>query len=140
MQKRSIGLWLTVIGAVCLLPSSAAKPRRQNAPTASPVNVIGKKTYEHHCSTCHVGGDNRDNPNKPLAGSPKLKDLDTFKKFVGAGHVQFAQQLVEDKKSFEALYEYCKSLPKVASKQDELTVDLDDLPPVASEHKSTSNL
>ena len=131
MHNRTIGLWVTVICVACLLPSSEAKPRHTTS--ATPVNIIGKKTYEHHCASCHVGGDNLNNPNKPLAGSPKLKDIDTFKQFVGAGHVQFAQQLVEDKKSFEALYQYCKSLPKVASKSDNLSVELEEVPIIISD-------
>lgn len=119
MRRTFIAILSVTAAATCVLPNSDASPHRKG-PSSTPMAQIGKKTYEHHCAPCHLGGDNQNNPNKPLAGSTKLSSLDEFKKYVGNNHVPFAKELVADTKTIEALYAYCRSLPKVASNPQHL--------------------
>ena len=46
-------------------------------PTAQSYKA-GENLFEANCSACHPNGDNTIKPGKPIKGSPKLKDLDTF--------------------------------------------------------------
>jgi hypothetical protein len=126
MHRTFIAILAVAAATMCVLPNSDASPKRKGS-TPLPANLVGKKTYEHHCAPCHLGGDNQNNPNKPLAGSAKLATLDEFKKYVGNNHVPFAKELVADTKTIEALYAYCKSLPKVASNPQHLALSGEDL-------------
>jgi mono/diheme cytochrome c family protein len=110
MQKIAIGLGLIIVG-LGLLPHSDAKEHRHKAD--------GKEIFAQNCAGCHQAGDNQVNLNKPVAGSDKLQTLALFKQYLSAppGHMPYYQHVVNDKKTLEALYSYCKGLPKVPFKR-----------------------
>lgn len=76
----------------------------------SPLN--GEVVFKQNCQSCHVGGGNTVNPQRPLAGSDKLSSLAVFKSYLEAplGHMPYYKHVVTDKEALEALYKYCKKL------------------------------
>jgi mono/diheme cytochrome c family protein len=113
MRKIAIGLGLTIIG-LGLLPHTEAKDHNQN--------IDGKQIFEQNCASCHAAGDNTVNPNKPVVGSAKLQTLAQFKKYLNApkGHMPFFPNVVNDRKDLQALYNYCKTIPKPRTKEASL--------------------
>lgn len=75
--------------------------------------IDGEGVYKQFCSECHAGGGNTIKPSKPVAGSGKLKTLGYFKQYLSSpvGHMPFYKQIVSDKPTLNALYQYCKTLP-----------------------------
>ncbi len=110
MRKSAARLGILLI-ALSLSPWSDAREARHKAD--------GKEIFAQNCASCHQGGDNKVNPNKPVAGSDKLQTLAQFKKYLSGppGHMPYYQHVVNDKKTLEALYSYCKGLTKVPFKQ-----------------------
>jgi mono/diheme cytochrome c family protein len=76
-------------------------------------NIDGAKVFKQYCSECHPGGGNRVKEKRPLAGSKQLGSLALFKSYLSAppGHMPYFQSVVNDPKTLEALYDYCKKLP-----------------------------
>ena len=71
----------------------------------------GAEVFNTHCRVCHQGGGNIINPHKPIKGSQKLKDFDTFLAFVRnptSPMPSFSQGTITDKEAIE-LYEYITS-------------------------------
>jgi mono/diheme cytochrome c family protein len=110
MRKALVGIGLLAL-MFGLLPQSQAKE--------TAVKADGKMVFEQNCASCHQGGGNSVNRDRPLAGSEKLQSMTQFKKYLNAprGHMPFNPQVITDRKSIEALYKYCKALPKVTVKQ-----------------------
>lgn len=115
-QKTVFGMGLIAAGliAVGLGPFAQSDAKEQK--------VDGKHVFEQNCAGCHQSGGNKVNPNHPVAGSEKLKSMAMFKSYLSAppGHMPYYEQVVKDKKTLEALYNYCKSLPKQPIKQASL--------------------
>ncbi|MBU6450410.1 MAG: c-type cytochrome [Cyanobacteria bacterium REEB67] len=108
---RSLGLAALMFG---LLPQSQARESARKAD--------GKLVFEQNCASCHQGGGNSINRDRPLAGSAKLQTMTQFKKYLNApkGHMPFNPHVISDRKALDALYKYCKDLPKVTVKQASL--------------------
>lgn len=87
--------------SLLVLPSEAAKKQ-----------ISGEHIFKERCAKCHVGGANTLKPDKPLAGSRQLQSIATFKSYLKAppGHMPYYQEIVENKESLKALYEYCKTI------------------------------
>lgn len=51
-------------------------------PAKSEAIAYGRKIFKENCVQCHSQGSNLVNPAKPLKGSDKLKDFDTFLSFI----------------------------------------------------------
>jgi len=110
MRKTVIILSLAAI-CLGLLPHSEAKENTKKPD--------GKQIFAENCASCHKGGDNSQNANRPVVGSSKLETLEKFKKYLNAPreHMPFYPNIVNNRKTVEALYRYCKSLPKLPVKQ-----------------------
>jgi mono/diheme cytochrome c family protein len=115
-HKRVFGIGLIALGLIAV----GLGPLAQS--DAKEVKVDGKHVFEQNCAGCHQSGGNKVNPNHPVAGSDKLKSMAMFKSYLSAppGHMPYYEQVVKDKKTLEALYNYCKSLPKQPIKQASL--------------------
>jgi uncharacterized membrane protein len=50
----------------------------QKLSAPAPQHEAGEKLFAAHCASCHPGGGNVLDPSKPVTGSARLKDLDTF--------------------------------------------------------------
>jgi uncharacterized membrane protein len=50
-------------------------------PAATGEFKVGEGVFASHCSACHPGGGNIFDPNKPIIGSPKMNDFNTFLTF-----------------------------------------------------------
>lgn len=71
----------------------------------------GADIFNSHCRACHQNGGNIINPDKPIIGSRKLKDFDTFLAFIrnpNSTMPSFSQGTISDKRAKE-LYEYIAS-------------------------------
>ena len=107
--QRLVKLLAGAIVALQFVPiwcPSFAKPLSKQAD--------GQKIFQQYCASCHVGGGNRVTGNHPVAGSSQLSNLAIFKNYLSAppGHMPYYQSIVKDKKTLQALYDYCKKLPE----------------------------
>jgi mono/diheme cytochrome c family protein len=71
----------------------------------------GAEVFNTHCRVCHYNGGNMINPNKPIKGSLKLKDFETFLGFIRnatSPMPSFPQGTITDREARE-LYEYITS-------------------------------
>ncbi len=71
----------------------------------------GADTFNAHCRVCHQNGGNSITPNKPIKGSRKLRDFETFLAFIrnpASSMPSFSQGTISDKRAKE-LYEYITS-------------------------------
>jgi hypothetical protein len=71
----------------------------------------GADIFNAHCRSCHPNGGNIINPDKPVKGSQKLKDLETFSTFLcnpTSPMPSFSQKTISDKQARE-LYIYITS-------------------------------
>lgn len=77
----------------------------------------GAEVFKQYCSSCHLGGGNRVNDKKPVAGSTVLKSITTFQKYLEQppGHMPHYESLVKDKATVKKLLEYCRTLKKSES-------------------------
>jgi mono/diheme cytochrome c family protein len=94
-----------------ILPSTAKKNVQ--------CKVDGEQIFKQHCASCHAGGGNSVKPKHPVSGSKELATLATFKAYLSAppGHMPYYQDVVGNRRILEALYNYCKNLPKQPIKQ-----------------------
>ena len=117
MKKRNFYLLsvATIVGLSCF---SGGLIFPDTSLTASGKFSEGEEIYSRNCGGCHPQGRNIVNPSIPLAGSAKLKDLDTFSKFVrnpvksdgSKGSMPpFVKETVSDKE-MEQLYGYATTL------------------------------
>lgn len=68
----------------------------------------GADIFNSHCRACHQNGGNIINPAKPIKGSEKLRDFDTFLAYIrnpASPMPSFSQETISDKQA-EELYEY----------------------------------
>lgn len=79
----------------------------------------GEILFRQYCQSCHPGGGNVSRTDRPIYGSKKLINLAIFKSYLEAppGHMPYYQELVNDRKMLNAVYDYCKHLDKVPMKQ-----------------------
>lgn len=73
----------------------------------------GEVVFRNDCTACHADkNSNIVNPDKTLAKSKQLKDLKTFKAFLGRpnGQMPAYKTIVRNKKTLNELYDYIKSL------------------------------
>ena len=71
----------------------------------------GANMFNSYCVACHPNGGNIINPNKPVKGSRKLGDFDTFLGYIrnpASPMPSFSQGTISDKRA-EVLYEYIAS-------------------------------
>ena len=71
----------------------------------------GADIFNSHCRACHQNGGNIINPDKPIIGSHKLTDFETFLAFIRnptSPMPSFSQGTISDKRAKE-LYEYITS-------------------------------
>jgi hypothetical protein len=71
----------------------------------------GADVFNFHCRACHQNGGNIINPNKPIRGSQKLRDFETFLAFIRnptSPMPSFSQGTITDKQAKE-LYKYISS-------------------------------
>lgn len=87
----------------------------------SPAPALGKKTepapngeaiFKQSCASCHPGGGNVVKPHSPIAGSAQLITIAVFKAYLKSplGHMPYYKNIVTDKRTLKALYDYCHSL------------------------------
>lgn len=70
------------VGLFCLMASlSGCKEHDAVPPTGE---TSGEMIFMSHCAGCHAEGGNAMNPSKPLKGSAKLADFETFHSFIQA--------------------------------------------------------
>lgn len=102
---------LLAAGVASFLPSSANKNVQRK--------MDGEQIFKQHCASCHAGGGNNIKPKHPVAGSKQLATLATFKAYLSCppGHMPYYQNVVGNDRILEALYKYCKHLPKQRIKQ-----------------------
>lgn len=97
-----------LFGSVCLMTSSCTR-EASSAPDKPVITQDeGELLFENHCSGCHPGGGNMQNPDKPIQGSLKLKNFETFNAFVrdpGGSMPPFSPDLISDTQ-VQALYQY----------------------------------
>ena len=81
--------------------------------------VEGAKIFAQYCAKCHTGGGNLVKESHPLAGSKQLSTVAIFKAYLSAppGHMPYYQNIVDDQKTLDALYKFCKQLKKKPEKQ-----------------------
>lgn len=101
----TVACLLSVAASAAMAPDALSKKAKR-----SPID--GAAVFKQNCQSCHVGGGNTVNPNKPLAGSEKLASQAIFKSYLETplGHMPYYKHVVTDKATLEALYKYCKSL------------------------------
>ncbi|CAN5640516.1 hypothetical protein BH10CYA1_BH10CYA1_13720 [soil metagenome] len=101
---------LLLMGVVIVLPTVARKSTKP---------VDGQSLFQQHCASCHQGGDNKVNPNRPVANSKVLITLASFKNYLKypPGHMPYYQHIVSDDAVLKALYNYCKQLKSLPTKQ-----------------------
>ena len=104
-QAKSVSL---VVAAIMLIGAMAPVVSGKGAKKP----VSGETVFKQMCASCHAGGGNSVNSKHPLAGSKQLATVATFKEYLSAppGHMPYYQSVVNDKKTLEALYQYCKKL------------------------------
>ncbi len=113
MNKKfqwGVALLLVLVSAGILVPSNAKRQKKA---------VDGQQVFQQHCASCHQNGDNKVNPNHPLAGSKELATLASFKNYLAAppGHMPYYEHIVNDDATLRALYKYCKQLKRPPIKQ-----------------------
>jgi hypothetical protein len=82
--------------------------RMSQKPTKSEEITTGRKIFRENCVQCHLKGDNLVNPAKPLKGSDKLKNFDTFLSFIrnATGRMpSFSSKQISNEEAM-ALYHY----------------------------------
>lgn len=104
---------LASLVAVALVGATCAGSLAQSEKTPeAPKKADGQKLFASNCASCHPGGGNLVKPKQPVAGSPRLAALATFKAYLEnpTGHMPYVKHIVIDQELIRALYEYCKTL------------------------------
>jgi mono/diheme cytochrome c family protein len=72
----------------------------------------GQDLFALNCEGCHKAGANVMNPKKPIIGSAKLANKQTFKSFLlkPTGQMPPASAVTGNEADVSALYDYCKTL------------------------------
>lgn len=72
----------------------------------------GEKLFKANCSGCHLGGQNLIKPDKPLAGSLKLKSKQSLKAFIENPPPPMPKfkNIADKADQLDALYNYVVSL------------------------------
>jgi cytochrome c6 len=72
----------------------------------------GQKLFSLNCASCHDGGQNLVNPDKPIIGSTKLISLDSFKKYLchPSGSMPPFERLTKNEADLARLYQYVLTL------------------------------
>ena len=72
----------------------------------------GEKLFKVNCSGCHLKGQNLIKPNKPVAGSLKLKTKESFKSFIESPPPPMPsfKNITGKSEQLDALYVYVTSL------------------------------
>jgi hypothetical protein len=109
-RNLSIVAFLSVLIGLLILPAIGKKIENK---------ADGAKVFAEYCTKCHTGGGNVLNESKPVAESKQLSTLAVFKSYLSSppGHMPYYQNIVENKKTLDALYKYCKQLKKKPSNQ-----------------------
>lgn len=84
---------------------------QDNDPRQSSLTSASADIFNSYCRSCHQNGGNIINPDKPIIGSHKLKDFETFLAFIRNPALpmpSFSQGTISDKRA-EELYEYITS-------------------------------
>jgi mono/diheme cytochrome c family protein len=115
LSELGVILPVSFLAACLLLACTGAVSFGKKASSTSD----GKKEFKMYCAECHEAGGNKIKPSRAVAGSQKLATLATFKAYLEApvGHMPYYPHLIKDKTVLEALYKYCKSLPKGPAKE-----------------------
>lgn len=106
-QINTLDIFLLIfVFALLAIPAIAEKEKGTSK------NTDGAQIFAQRCAKCHAGGGNSIKSSKPLAGSNYLKSIATFKAYLKSptGHMPYYDEIVENKKSLQALYDYCKTL------------------------------
>ncbi len=116
MNKNLQSLCFVAVLAVSigiLSPSMAKKSTKK---------LDGNQLFQQNCAGCHAAGENKVDPNHPVAGSKELATLASFKTYLSAppGHMPYYEHIVNDDSTLKALYNYCKQLKKLPFKQASL--------------------
>ena len=79
---------------------------------SSQKKTTGEKLFKSNCSGCHLNGQNLIKPNKPIIGSQKLSNKETFKSFLQSPPPPMPnfKNLTLKEDSLDALYNYVVSL------------------------------
>jgi mono/diheme cytochrome c family protein len=104
---------ITVLGICAILIGSALSPSFAKKKKVDK-KISGASIYQSHCASCHGTGGNLVSDKHPIAGSSHLGTLAQFKQYLESppGHMPRYDELMNDKESLQALYEYCKTLKK----------------------------
>ena len=91
--------FMAVLLAAMLIHSAGAAPS-------------GDKMFAASCVACHPGGKNIIDPKKPIIGSKKLANKDSFKALLSkaSGSMPSFANIAKDDPAVTALYSYVKSL------------------------------
>ena len=108
-----------VLGVVSLLLVLTVGVQHPTTARKNSKIVDGKSLFQQHCAKCHQDGENKVNPNHPVAGSKELTTLASFKNYLKnpPGHMPYYQYVVDDEAVLKALYSYCKQLKSQPTKQ-----------------------
>lgn len=103
-------VFLPILIAFLMLPATGKKNES---------NVNGAKVFAEYCAKCHTGGGNVINDKHPVADSKQLSTLAVFKAYLSSppGHMPYYQNLINDNKTLNSLYKYCKQLKNKPAKQ-----------------------
>jgi mono/diheme cytochrome c family protein len=114
-MKRTLKPIAIIVGAAVVVPLTfmCLTPIAESKSKPKSKTIDGAGIFKQNCASCHVAGGNTIKPNKPVAGSAKLNSLITFRDYLRSpiGHMPYYKHVVTNKKTLEALYKYCKSLP-----------------------------
>ncbi len=115
-QKATSALFCLIFLTAISLPAMGKKGSKK---------PDGGVVFAQHCSKCHQGGGNIVKDKKPLAGSKQLANIIVFKAYLASppGHMPYFQDIVGDKKTLEALYNFCKNLKEKPLEQAYAIVD-----------------
>jgi mono/diheme cytochrome c family protein len=96
------------IPVVVLLCLNTTLPGNQSAKAAG----SGESLFTANCAVCHKAGGNIMNAKKPVIGSAKLANKQTFKGYLlkPTAPMQPAPVIANNDADLTALYDYCKSL------------------------------
>ncbi len=113
LQVRPIVLTLVSLAIVLAFQICGANAKD------SPAKIKGESVFKQYCASCHQFGGNVTIPSKTVAGSSKLSTLGVFKDYLNnpVGHMPYFKNVIEDQKTLQALYSYCKTLSKKDIKQ-----------------------
>ena len=107
LRALTVLIAYSIINLICF---SGLSSESQIATAAT----TGDKLYTANCAACHQDGQNLMNPKKPVIGSTKLENKQSFKSFLlkPTGAMTPYPAIANNDADVTALYNYCKSLKK----------------------------